>query len=63
MSDMPRKVKPRNVDVAFVLHNCAPELSRNVFIFNGNQIYKAKIPLDNNKQGTNKDGLSMQDES
>ena len=63
MWDMPRKVNPRNVHVVFVLHECTPELSKNAFVFNGNQFYKARVPLDNHKQGTNKDGLSMQGES
>ena len=63
MSDMPRKVKPRNVQVAFVLQKCAQELPKNAFVFNGNQFYKARAPLDNHKQGTNETGLSLQGES
>ena len=65
MPDMPRKIKPRSVHVVFVLHKCAPELSKNIFVCNGNQFYKARprVPLYNHKQGTNKDGLSMHGES
>ena len=43
MWDMPRKVNPRNVHVVFVLHECTPELSKNAFVFNGNQFYKARV--------------------
>ena len=50
MSDMPRKIKPRNVHVVFVLHKCAPELSKDAFVFNGHKLYKARVPLYNQKK-------------
>ena len=63
MSDMPRKIKPRSVHVVFVVTKCAPELPKDAFVFNGHKLYKASVPLYNQKKGTNKECLSMQGES
>ena len=47
---MPRKIKPRNVHVVFVQHKCAPELPKDAFVFNGHKLYKARVPLYNQKK-------------